>query len=127
VNNKNSKHIPLNKEETKSTEKKEAGSSTPNLSKYKNIVKAKLIEKGFVDIAIKHVNESSISAYTVYQAAFFSILVTLIESDAKYKLPKQHFERLEKFYDHLKAESSKEDGKYDPEVDILKSLLSLQN
>jgi hypothetical protein len=127
VNNKNTQHISLNKEESKSNQKKEeAGSSTPDLSKYKNIVKAKLIEKGFVDIAMKHVNESNISAYTVYQSAFFSILMTLIQ-ESKYKLSKEHFERLEKFFDHLKTESQKENEKYDPEVDVLKSLLSLKN
>lgn len=125
VNNKNSQHINLKKEESKSNQKKEeVGSSTSDFSKYKNIVKAKLIEKGFVDIAMKHLHESNISAYTVYQSAFFQILMTFIQ-EAQYKLPKEHFERLEKFFSHLQTESKKEDGKYDPEIDVLKSLLLL--
>jgi len=130
VNNKTTQHLSLkkNQEESKNDNKEQVtGSSDASaLLKYKDIVKQKLIEKGFVELGMKYITESNISAYTQYMSAFFSILMTLIQSESSFKLSKEHFDRLEKFYCHLKTESSKDDGKYDPEVDVLKSLLELK-
>ena len=126
VNDKQTQQLNLKKEEEEAKNDTSGSSDTSALLKYKDIVKQKLIEKGFTELGMKYINESNISAYTVYMSAFFSIVITLIQSESSYKLSKEHFERLEKFSTHLKSESSKEDGKYDPEIEVLKNLLLLK-
>lgn len=89
IGNKTSQHISLksNEEETKSATEQNyqlglVQEKKNDLSKYKNIVKKKLLENNFVELGLKFITEENLLALSSLRLAYFSVVISLLQFES---------------------------------------------
>jgi hypothetical protein len=129
INEKTSSLITLKKPQEESKEKIDIENDKPKeeFSRYKNIVKKKLIETNFVEMGFKFVDANSFKNLMDVRPAYFSILINLIQFDPKMKLSKEQLNKINGFLTGLIEESKKQEDLYDSEIHVIKNLLALHN
>ncbi len=127
IGNQTNQHISLKKEKDDAnavagTESNE-GPNQDYLG-FKDSVKNKLIENNFIELGEKYIRENNLLALTNLRTAYFSIVISLLQYNPSVKVPNGFFDKVKEFKQFLSKESAQNDNVYEPEIDLVESLLN---